>query len=307
MKSYQAKKTPPDTNVVLFGYTQTSASDQKIALNEKASNKKQINFCAKMLVEISPTISFFCALESLQLCCNELKAIPPELCSLINLKSLFLSRNKIFYLPDAIGNLINLAELNISQNKLEVLPRNIIKLTKLKTLSFEDNKISQLPQELGYLPELSTLDASRNELQYIPIEINRLKNLKKLRLDGNPLLTEDLFIADVYYCPSLKDLAGMSFFKDPLSKLRKISELSTYQSFSMLTVAYLGDVAECSSCHGPILKGYIRRIRFVAKCGINIPCVYRLCANHWNDEISRIKHMFEENLKVISVLELLKK
>lgn len=294
-------------------------SGQLTKLADKTSREKGLCLCSKQISRLLPTISMFDNLETIQLCCNNLQEIPAELCKLKYLTSLSLSNNKIKKLPAELGNMKYLTELHVSDNLLESIPTSIIKLQELKILSLDGNRLREIPQHLGYVTSLTYLDLSKNQIQFLPIEISRLQLLKKILLVDCPLWSRqdiDLrmgqheIIQDDSLCEKdssgrqveskkhskilpLQDIAAIAFAKTALATNKSWNEAKEEFNFPPLNQALMDELYECSTCHGPLFKNHIKRVRFVPKGEYLVPYVYRLCKNHWKTEDERIKGMFQ--------------
>lgn len=93
---------------------------------------KELHLTNCEIAYITPEITKFSALNTLNLSNNKIKDIPDYLSSMIELSNLDLSANEIRVIPPCILS-ANLKQLNIIDNPLESLPENITSNGMVKT------------------------------------------------------------------------------------------------------------------------------------------------------------------------------
>lgn len=251
---------------------------------EQFENLLRISACSMNLSSLSPNIAILTRTTKLQLCCNNLQEIPAEIGYMSSLTSLSLAKNELTFLPESIGLLTNLTELKLSRNKLTTLPVSIKNLTNLVTLKIARNNFTTIPSELGNLKQLICLDLSHNKLISLPVEISRLKYLKQLKIENlnfdpdnpTPSMTVSTF-------PTLKELSSRLIIK---------RQIPIYHCLNADLKNYLRSSHSCAFCEGPYFDSYISKVRIVIRNEVGIPFEDRLCVNHYQDDLERLKLMF---------------
>ena len=127
---------------------------------------------------------------------NALNKLPESIGNLTGLTGLDLSSNRLASLPNSIGNLAALTELNLNGNKLTELPQSLQNLVNLTELDISDNALTLVPDWVCRSSKLSKLDLSHNRLIAVPEQLGFAKSLSVLRLDGNPIRSPLLEIAE---------------------------------------------------------------------------------------------------------------
>ncbi|XP_054720197.1 LOW QUALITY PROTEIN: leucine-rich repeat-containing protein 40-like [Uloborus diversus] len=182
-------------------------------------------FASNSLKSISPEISNYPALNTLDLHDNCLSSLPDTVAELRHITKLNLSRNQFELVPecvfqlkalkvfqiqhnklkslnDDIGNLSFLEELDLSNNVLKKVPHCIGFLSRLVNLNLSNNELLSLPVELGDMAALKHLDVSKNKLKMLPESVEMLRHLEQLYLQHNNIST----LPALQCCTSLKEL-----------------------------------------------------------------------------------------------------
>jgi Leucine-rich repeat (LRR) protein len=182
--------------------------------SNKSNDIKDILLNNNLLNSISPMITFFQNLETLDVSSNQLKYLNDDLCKLPRLRNLILkdnliedtsiskdlvklnklevvnlSGNLLTQFPYQLLEIISLREIYLGSNKIGVLPRNFEQLQKLEILYLGGNQIKVVPEELCKLKRLTSLNLSNNQINILPKNIVKLKNIKNLALHSNQLQT----------------------------------------------------------------------------------------------------------------------
>lgn len=106
------------------------------------------------------------------------------------------SRNRIVGIAAAFfQQCAKLERLDVSRNQLEAIVSEISLLTKLQHLDVSHNRIGELAAEVGRCRALQTVLATHNQLSSVPEALLDNGMLSRLRLEGNPGLTKDIFLA----------------------------------------------------------------------------------------------------------------
>ncbi|KAK2639781.1 hypothetical protein Ddye_027576 [Dipteronia dyeriana] len=212
-------------------------------------------------------------------------------------------------LPSSIRELTSLEHLDLSNcSKLHNLPNNLGNLKSLKELIVRGTAVGQLPSSIRYLENLESLDCSKCRGLTILPPLSGLRSLRTLLLKKCNLME---IPEDIGCLSSLKwlDLCGNMFESLPksikhLSKLETLllRDCSRLQSSTELPVALkmlaainwkqlcqaLPDASEFKRC---ITSKYHENVGF-------------LFTNSFNLDQKAVSNVFEESLKVISLLNL---
>ena len=90
---------------------------------------------------------------------------------------------------------VKLERLDVSHNCLEEFVGQVSMLKKLNHMDASHNNLSALPEEIGQCIFLQTLLVNHNRLSSIPAALLENGALSRLRLEGNPNITKDVFLA----------------------------------------------------------------------------------------------------------------
>jgi Leucine-rich repeat (LRR) protein len=139
-------------------------------------------------------------LETLDLGMNRLQSLPASFCDLVNLTFLDLQRNQLENgaLPEDLSALRELKSLNLTHNRFTKLPFCVGGLLALVELKMASNLVAEIPESLSrgaLCTTLETMWLPNNKLQTVPLSLAKLEGLKSVMLDGNPLISPPVDIA----------------------------------------------------------------------------------------------------------------
>ena len=138
-------------------------------------------------------------LQHLTLALNLIGELPASICKLRRLEKLNLERNKLVSLPQELPQLTNLTYLSITHNLFETIPDIVGEMQSLSTFKAASNCISTIPDSLSasYLRKnLKRIWLQNNKLYDMPISFARLVKLEECLLDGNPLRSPPVELAE---------------------------------------------------------------------------------------------------------------
>ncbi|XP_071038464.1 leucine-rich repeat-containing protein 40 isoform X2 [Parasteatoda tepidariorum] len=181
-------------------------------------------------------------LTKLVLACNTLKFISPEISNYRRLNTLDLHDNCLSDLPNSVGELVCLTKLNISRNNFNNLPECIFLLKSLLILQAQHNNLCTLNDDIGNLSFLEELDLSNNKLKKLPHCIGFCSRITHFNISNNELVVLPVEIGD---------MSALRHFDVSKNKLKSIP--SSVGMLSHLEQFYIqhnniADIAPLSCC-----------------------------------------------------------
>jgi hypothetical protein len=168
-------------------YRATRYEDLQSAYAAGPEQVYKISFYGRRMGSLSPEISRFPYLATLDVAGNDLTELPAEIARLHYLQGFYANGNRLTEFPRQLLLLPLLARLNLSGNQITEVPPEIIKMDQLDYLNLEKNRIMKIPVQLYGLNHLTALNLAQNGLSEIPEGISQLSSLRKLDLANNQL------------------------------------------------------------------------------------------------------------------------
>eukprot|EP01031_Cornospumella_fuschlensis_P031691 gene31691-38300_t len=178
-----------------------------------------------------------------------------------NLAQLNLSYNLISKI-EGLDRLVNLTELNLAENSISRI-EGIDHLKSLERLNLSGNLIQRIPESISSLISLVHFRIARNKLDTLTDVryLSKLAALKHLRLDENPILSDEnapLYV--IYYVKSLSSFNGQDITNRDRSDARRmfatdeIADLKSRLSSEQHTLASLKRDLQQSPDRAAILR-----------------------------------------------------
>ncbi|KAH8556002.1 hypothetical protein BGW37DRAFT_435821 [Umbelopsis sp. PMI_123] len=260
------------------------------------NDKKRVKITDIPGLKLLPTITMYSHITHMKINEAHLRFLPPEIGQLKRLETLDLGQNLLESLPTTVGTLSNLRELRLSQNKIVEFPACVPKLTKLESLLLDYNLIRQLPAELSSLVHLVQLNISGNPISVLPVEMSRLADLQKLQTDGCPIIRK-IIPTSFNFPMTLQEICARTIV---------LKNVAIPPTTPPKLISYVSSYNTCSFCKGPYYESYVTRgMQTDRGEGQILSLEYRLCAEHWRGESSRILTMFSEAPQIIKPLNMI--
>ncbi|KAK4798714.1 hypothetical protein SAY86_031040 [Trapa natans] len=180
------------------------------------SKLKVLNVSGNLIESFPKTIVNCKSLEELNANFNKLSKLPNAIgFELTNLRKLSVNSNKLVLLPQSLPHLTALRVLDARLNCLRFIPDNLENLVNLEVLNVSQNfqYLEALPYSIGLLTSVIELDLSYNSIKVLPDSLGCMRRLQKLRIEGNPLVSPPMDVAEL----------GLRAVKEYLSERMKSS------------------------------------------------------------------------------------
>ena len=288
----RSRSNSPNTEPNVLDLSYLDLEDCQESLNASTIDRQLITCLLlnnNLLKRISPILSTFRGIQTLDLSCNQLKTVsieigklpslrnllikdnllddtslPKDLCNAVFLESINLSGNMFTQFPFQLLELKSLKEIYLGSNKISCLPRSYENLQRLEVLYLGGNCLRAIPEELSQLKNLTSLNLSNNLITTLPSQLAKLKKIRNLALHANNLTTLPIELV------MLMNLNELSLRNNPL--VNNFARDYTYQVPSLLELSGRTVKSKSISYESYRLPKHLVHYLNSAQCCLNPKC-----------------------------------